>query len=118
MNRSTLISLLLVTAACHKQEVAAAPTEPEAPAGQVWLTTAQVKDARIETQIVKDQDVDDTILTSGRVALEDVRSGHVFSPVTGRVVSIKAQLGQNVKKGDPLAVIESPDIGSAVSDVH
>jgi cobalt-zinc-cadmium efflux system membrane fusion protein len=34
------------------------------------------------------------------------------------VVSIVAQLGQRVGKGDPLAVIESPDVGSAVSDVH
>src|SRR4029077_1045013 len=41
-----------------------------------------------------------------------------FSPVTGRVVRIVAQLGQRVKKGDALAVIESPDVGNAVSDVH
>jgi cobalt-zinc-cadmium efflux system membrane fusion protein len=34
------------------------------------------------------------------------------------VVKITAELGGRVKKGDPLAVIESPDIGSAVSDVH
>ena len=62
--------------------------------------------------------MDDTILTSGRVALDDLRSAHVFSPVTGRVVKISAQLGQHVRKGDVLAVIESPDIGNAVSDVH
>jgi cobalt-zinc-cadmium efflux system membrane fusion protein len=42
----------------------------------------------------------------------------VFSPVTGRVVKIFAQLGQRVKKGESLALIESPDIGSTVSDVH
>jgi cobalt-zinc-cadmium efflux system membrane fusion protein len=33
-------------------------------------------------------------------------------------VKITAQLGERVKKGQPLATIESPDIGSAVSDVH
>jgi cobalt-zinc-cadmium efflux system membrane fusion protein len=38
--------------------------------------------------------------------------------VTGRVVQIIAPLGVRVKKGDPLAVIESPDLGNAVSDVH
>jgi cobalt-zinc-cadmium efflux system membrane fusion protein len=42
----------------------------------------------------------------------------VFSPVTGRVVRIDAQLGERVRKGDPLAVLESPDVGSAVSDMH
>jgi cobalt-zinc-cadmium efflux system membrane fusion protein len=34
------------------------------------------------------------------------------------VTKIVAQLGQRVRKGEPLATIESPDIGSAVSDAH
>jgi cobalt-zinc-cadmium efflux system membrane fusion protein len=88
------------------------------PAGQVWLTPAQVADLKIDVAPVGEQIVDDTLLTTGTVNLDDLRSGHVFSPVTGRVVKIVAQLGQRVKKGDPLATIESPDIGNAVSDAH
>jgi cobalt-zinc-cadmium efflux system membrane fusion protein len=88
------------------------------PPGQVWLTPAQVAEASIQVTPAGQQIVDDTILTSGTVTLDDLRSGHVFSPVTGRVVKIIASLGQRVKKGDPLAAIESPDIGNAVSDVH
>jgi membrane fusion protein, heavy metal efflux system len=103
---------------CHKSQAASEPTGPQPPAGEVWLSQQQVIDAKIEVKPVMDQDVDDTILTSGRVALDDLRSAHVFSPVTGRVVKISAQLGQRVKKGEALATIESPDIGSAVSDVH
>ena len=106
---------------CHKTEAAPEPAGPQSPAGQVWLTPQQVSDAKIEAQVIGPEDVDDTILTSGHVALDDLRSGHVFSPVTGRVVSINetnAQLGAKVKKGDPLAVIESPDIGNANADLH
>lgn len=103
---------------CHKSQAAAEPAGPQAPAGEVWLTPQQVADAKIEVQTVGLQDVDDTILTSGRVTLDDLRSAHIFSPVTGRVVKIDAQLGQRVTKGTPLATIESPDIGSTVSDVH
>jgi cobalt-zinc-cadmium efflux system membrane fusion protein len=103
---------------CHKSQAATEPVGPQPPSGQVWLTPTQVNDAKIELQTVDEHDVDDTILTSGRVTLDDSRSAHVFSPVTGRVVKISAQLGQHVKKGDALAVIESPDIGNAVSDVH
>ena len=88
------------------------------PPGQVWLTPAEAADAKIEVATVGEQVVEDTILTSGTVTLDDLRSGHVFSPVTGRVTKITAQLGQHVKKGDPLATIESPDIGNAVSDAH
>jgi cobalt-zinc-cadmium efflux system membrane fusion protein len=113
-----VIALAAMAASCHKSQAASEPAGPQPPAGQVWLTPQQVKDAKIDVQAVADQNVDDTILTSGRVALEDLRSGHVFTPVTGRVVKIIAQLGQRVKKGDPLALIESPDIGNAVSDVH
>jgi cobalt-zinc-cadmium efflux system membrane fusion protein len=102
---------------CKKTE-APAPTAPQPPPGEVWLTPAQVKDAKIEVAIVGEQDVNDTILTSGTITLDDQRTGHIFSPVTGRVVKIMAQLGQRVKKGEALATIESPDIGSAVSDVH
>jgi len=103
---------------CHKSQASTEPVGPQPPMGQVWLTPAQVQDAKIELQTATEHDVDDTILTSGRVTLDDLRSAHVFSPVTGRVVKIDAQLGEHVKKGDPLAVIESPDIGNAVSDVH
>jgi cobalt-zinc-cadmium efflux system membrane fusion protein len=92
--------------------------EPQRPEGQVWLTPQQVRDAKIEVQEYLDHDIDDTILTSGTISLDDLRTGHVFSPVTGRVLGIVGQLGQRVHKGDPLAVIESPDVGSAVSDVH
>jgi cobalt-zinc-cadmium efflux system membrane fusion protein len=104
--------------ACRSSQAATRTAVPPVPAGEVWLTPQQLRDAHVQVQSAADQYVDDPIVTSGRITLDDQRSGHVFSPVTGRVVTIAAQLGHQVKKGDLLAVIESPDIGSAVSDVH
>ena len=101
---------------CQRVSLAAEAPIIQAPAGEVWLTPNQVRDAKIEVRPVEIQSVDDAILTNGRVTLDDQRVGHVFSPVTGRVVSIVAELGQHVKKGQPLATIESPDVGNAVSD--
>jgi cobalt-zinc-cadmium efflux system membrane fusion protein len=115
---SVLAPVALGTAGCTHSQTPAPLPEAQPPAGEVWLTPQQVRDAKIEVQPLQMHDVDDTILTSGTVMLDDLRTGHVFSPVTGRVVSILAGLGQRVHKGDPLAVIESPDIGSTVSDVH
>ncbi|HEY3822852.1 MAG TPA: efflux RND transporter periplasmic adaptor subunit [Polyangiaceae bacterium] len=114
----SILALPVAGVGCHKSQAAPEPAGPMPPPGEVWLSQQQVIDAKIEVKPVLDQDVDDTILTSGRVALDDLRSAHIFSPVTGRVVKIAAQLGQRVKKGEALATIESPDIGSAVSDVH
>jgi membrane fusion protein, heavy metal efflux system len=115
---STVTMAALGVASCHRAHEAPPAVELHPPTGEAWLTPQQVIDAKIETQVLANHDVDDTILTSGTISLDDLRTGHVFSPVTGRVVSILGGLGQRVKKGDPLAVIESPDIGNAVSDVH
>jgi cobalt-zinc-cadmium efflux system membrane fusion protein len=113
-----VIAFGAVGLSCKRNQAVAEPTSPQPPPGEVWLTNAQVKDAKIDVATVGEQDVNDTILTSGTVTLDDQRTGHVFSPVTGRVVTIVAQLGQRLKKGDALATIESPDVGNAVSDVH
>jgi cobalt-zinc-cadmium efflux system membrane fusion protein len=118
--RSPVAAILLAAcaAACGRSQAAAEMPEPQRPEGQVWLTPQQVRDAKIEVKDYQEHDIDDTILTSGTISLSDLLTGHVFSPVTGRVLTIVGQLGQRVHKGDPLAVIESPDVGSAVSDVH
>src|SRR6185437_3498342 len=86
-----------------------APGRP-APPGQVWVTPRQAADAAIRVEPVAPH-VLDTVRTTGTVMVDDLRSGHVFAPVTGTVVEVLAQLGQQVRKGDPLAVVESPEIG-------
>ena len=108
----------MLDVSCQSSQAATGAMGTQAPPGEVWVTPAQLAESKIEVATVGVQVVDDTIVTNGTVNLDDERSGHVFSPVTGRVVKIVANLGQRVKKGEPLAVIESPDIGNAVSDVH
>jgi cobalt-zinc-cadmium efflux system membrane fusion protein len=113
------LNAALVVAGCR-----GGPPAPGAPPNDhegVWLTSGQVSEAKIQIDEVDARDVEDSIFAGGRVALDDLRAGHVFSPVTGRVVRIDptfAQLGARLKRGDPLAVIESPDIGSALSDLQ
>ncbi len=114
---SGAVALAGATAAgCHKSQASEAHPPQPAP-GEVWLTSDQMKEAKIEIAAVGLQNVDDTILTSGRVTFDDLRVSHIFSPVSGRVAHIDAQLGQRVKKGQPLATIESPDIGLASADL-
>jgi membrane fusion protein, heavy metal efflux system len=40
----------------------------------------------------------------------------VDPPVAGRVTQLKVELGERVKAGQPLVVIDSPDLGTAYSD--
>jgi cobalt-zinc-cadmium efflux system membrane fusion protein len=95
----------------------AQPTVEQAPNNEAWLTPQQVKEAKLEIQPLGDQDVGGAVVTGGKVTFDDLRVSHVYSPVTGRVVRIEAQPGQRVKKGAPLATIESPDVGTAIADL-
>ena len=71
----------------------------------------------LRLSVIRNQDVPDTLRVGGRVTFDDFRISHVFSPVTGRVVKLLAGPGDRLKKGAPLALISSPDVGSAWSDV-
>lgn len=110
--------VLAVLGAGCKRSAATADARAEAPLGEVWLTDAQIAEAKLEVEPLEEQDVDDVIVTSGKIAFDDAHVNHVFSPVSGRVTRIEAKVGQHVKKGDVLAVLESPDIGLASADLH
>ncbi len=101
--------------ACHKTEAAPKQEGNKVPAGEVWLTAQQITEAKIAVAPLEEHDVDDTVLAAGRVTFDDLKVAHIYSPVTGKVTKIDAQLGQKVKKGDPLATIDSPDIGDVSS---
>lgn len=109
-----LLAAPLLTTACR----GAAATPPSSvPPGEVWITPQKVAEQKIQIQPVAEQDLDNALVTSGRITFEDIKVGHIYSPVTGRVARIDVQVGQRVKKGQALAVIQSPDIGQASSDV-
>lgn len=93
-----------------------APVE-QAPSNEAWLTPKQVLEAKLQILPLGDQDVGGAVVTGGKVTFDDLLVSHVYSPVTGRVVKIEAQPGQRVKRGAPLATIESPDVGTAISDL-
>jgi len=58
-----------------------------------------------------------TIVTANGVVSPDVnRTIHVTSLGSGRVVDLKAKLGDTVEKGQTLLVISSPDLAGAFSD--
>jgi cobalt-zinc-cadmium efflux system membrane fusion protein len=98
---------------CGKAGVRVTP----APRDQAVLTQKQLRAMKIATALVDVHDLARPIRTTGRVVFEDQKLIHVFSPVAGRAVKVVAELGSHVRAGDPLAIIESPDVGSATADV-
>lgn len=106
--RLAVTSGCLLCWACSKAPDAGSPAAPKPSQANAQITVAKVEP----------EAVGKAIISSARIVFDENRVSHVFSPVTGRVSQIVAQLGQHVNKGDTLAVLTSPDLGSAASDVN
>jgi cobalt-zinc-cadmium efflux system membrane fusion protein len=106
-------ALLLMAAGCSRGSEAA-PTKAEVTVDPNVFTTDQpelFKITRVETREVP------TTLTANGVVTPDVnRTIHVTSLGSGRVADLKVRLGEQVKKGQVLLVISSPDLAGAFSD--
>ena len=108
--------LLLFATLLSCRATAVAPIQ--APAGEIWLTPTQVEQAQLHTLVVTEQEVSQEVVCAGRVAFNDLNVSHVYSPVSGRIVAIHAEPGQRVRRGQPLATLESPDLGLAAADLE
>jgi membrane fusion protein, heavy metal efflux system len=65
---------------------------------------------------VETRQVNDQLLVNGVVAPDVSLTVHVTSLTGGRVIDIRARLGDEVKKGQVLLVIRSQDLAMAISD--
>ncbi len=65
---------------------------------------------------VKPGEVGESLNLSARVELDQHRVARIGASVTGRITEIDAMLGQAVKKGERLALLNSTELGKAQSD--
>ena len=86
--------------ACGRRREAA---QVQPPPSEVWLTAEQNRQSRIQLATVAAQPVGGVISTVGRLAFDDRKVAHLFSPVSGRVSRLLVDLGQRVRAGQPLA---------------
>lgn len=78
------------------------------PAGHPQLALLTVSEARPAKELVVD--------LPARLVWNEERTQRVYPPFAGRVAAIRADLGQTVKAGAPLALLASPDFGQAQAD--
>lgn len=93
--------------------------EPDAHGGhsdEVTLTAEAIKSSGIAVGVASKQPLVPTFIAPARVGFNTDAMAHVGSVVAGRVAELKVKLGDAVKTGDPLVVVESPDLGEAQSD--
>lgn len=73
---------------------------------------------RLLVQAVDASDMPRTLLVPASVEADPSRTANILPPLTGKVVALKAHLGDYVKKGQELVVLASGDFAQAYADVR
>lgn len=108
------LAAALAAAACARP---AAPEPAQPPNGEAWLTDRQMAEARLEIAPAASHGIGAPVVAPARVAFNDLKVAHVFSPVAGRVTQVLANPGDRVRRGTPLAAIQSPDVGQVFAEL-
>jgi RND family efflux transporter MFP subunit len=85
--------------------------------GQVKLSAEAEELAGIELYTVGLQQVQSSLQVPGTVVSTSKGRAVVTPPVAGRVTAISVQLGDSVRQGQTLAILESPELAQAWSSV-
>jgi len=104
---------------CAKEkpaQVAALP-EPKVDGDNVAFLTNAPQLASIAVQPAQPRTIAVTHVT-GRLYWNDDTTVRVFTPVAGRVTTIRADLGQPITRGSALAEIDSPDFAQALANAR
>ena len=128
MNRKPIVSILFVaavaTAAWYLRpgSTLEQPTEtviqkPSAEPGVLRFPTAapQLAQLKVDRAELAPVPMDEPL--AARVAYDENATARLFAPIAGRVVDIRANIGDAVKAGQVLAVLDAPELGTAAADL-
>ncbi len=111
-----LMVTLLTCAACSRNEAPSVSTPPTPPqSGPPHAGGAEIMN-RVEVSEVAFTTEHPALSLAGKVAYVDDRYSKISSPLVGRAIDVRAHLGDHVKAGDVLLVIDSPEITAVYSD--
>src|SRR6202140_3695275 len=108
---AVMAATVLSLAGCSRK-IDNGPQTPFVSVSNVSLTKAQRQNIRLFT--VEPAKFHKTIVATGAVDFDNDQATAVLAPVSGPVSRLLVSLGDRVKKGDPLAEVESPDFAAAI----
>ena len=114
-----LLAAVALLSACGKKpeaSVQAAAPSPSVQTGQISLPPNSPKLAQIKVAAVETAQVPTVEVTApGKVEANSNHMSHVALPLAGRIASLLVHLGDQVKSGQTLLLIESTDADAAMS---
>ncbi len=114
ITRRAAAALIAFTAACDSKEAGTvADTVASQPPG---LTITAEQRQRIHVVPAETVSFRPVVEATGNVAFNGDKSTQVLSPVSGPATKVIGAPGMVVHRGEPLALVSSPDFASAVAD--
>jgi cobalt-zinc-cadmium efflux system membrane fusion protein len=101
---------------------AAAPTETESvpplvrEGQRIVVPEGSPLRAKLTIEAVTTKEVQRNLTLPAAVEADPARLVKVLPPLAGRITQLKVQLGEEVGSGQPLAILDSPDLGTAYAD--
>ena len=96
--------------------VAEKPQPPIRAGEQVTVPEYSAIRSRLAVAAVAEREMRRDVVLPAVVEADPARLIKVLPPVAGRVIQLKVQLGERVTAGQPLVVIDSPDLAGAYAD--
>jgi cobalt-zinc-cadmium efflux system membrane fusion protein len=76
----------------------------------IWLSPGQIKELGIQTGIAGPGELSVTISTRGKIILHPDRLAHILPKISGIAKEARKNIGDSVKEGDILAILESREM--------
>jgi len=109
------LTVVLACSACSQKQDPA-PSPSSASSESIATPATASASGQIETAVVDFKPVQPELVLVGKVAYGEDRYSKISSPLQGRVVEVRAKLGDRVEAGATLLVIDSSDITAAYSE--
>ncbi len=100
------------TTPAHEHDKASSGSEE----GRIVIPVAVQKSSGIQIEVVTPAQISVVSVLSGEVRIHPDRQAHVVPRLKGVVTEVNTELGDNVKKGDVLIVLESRELAELKSD--
>jgi membrane fusion protein, heavy metal efflux system len=81
-----------------------------------FASAEAIEKAGVDIAVVEEQPIVEAIIANGEVVYDRTREAHLASRVSGTVWRVYKKVGDHVKAGDVLALIDGAEIGKAKSE--
>jgi cobalt-zinc-cadmium efflux system membrane fusion protein len=108
---------LVALGACRKSTPATETPAMIQSSGQVTIPEGSPLRGTLSFDTARSVPVSDIVTASATVESDPARTVRVFPPMAGRVIALHVQPGDQVRAGDPLITLDSPDFTSAQADL-